>query len=153
MPSPEFVVWLSCAVRLWRQREPAVVCFGGGCGWLRRPVLCGRQRGVVDERDPLVASLYGYSGHLGGRPFADAQVEVEEVVVQYRQAHQCGVLGPESPDRLEPVLKLAVEPLVGIVVIELLFHVDLPDVDQPEAGPAQKIIFIVTRATRHHNGS
>ena len=57
-------------------------------------------------------------------------------MVQYRQAHQCEILGPESPDRLEPVPELAVEPLVGIVVIELLFHVDPPDVDQPEAGPA-----------------
>ena len=36
------------------------------CGVLRRPALCGRQRGVVDERDPLVVSLYGYSGHSAG---------------------------------------------------------------------------------------
>ena len=61
IPSPKFVVWC-----------PAPSGFGGGCGRLRRPALCGRQRGVVDECDPLVVSLYGYSGHLGGRPFADA---------------------------------------------------------------------------------
>ena len=59
----------------------AVAGFGMGCGWMRRPVLCGRQRGVVDERDPPVAALYGYSGLLGGHPFADARVGAEKVVV------------------------------------------------------------------------
>ena len=115
---------------------PAIADLGRDCGGLRRPVLHGGQHGVVDERDPPVASLYGYSGLRGGRPFANAQVGAEKVVVQYQQAHQYGALILESPDSLEPILKLAVKPLVVVVVIELLLQMDLLDMDQPETGPA-----------------
>ena len=86
---------------------------------MRLPVLCNGQRGVVDERKPLVVSLYSYPGRLGGRPLLNTRVGAEEVVVKHHQAYQRGVLNLEAPDCLEPIPELSVEPLVAVVVIEL----------------------------------
>ena len=116
----------------------AIRCGKSGCRHIRCAPRLGQavHAGVAYDRHPLIASDDLYSGSLGRRPASDAAVGPEEVVVQNHQAHKRGIVGPKSPGRPQPLLELAVEPLVAVVVIVFSAQVDLPDVNQPEAGPA-----------------